>query len=128
MGRYFLLWLPMVLIAFGNAALREVWFRKHTGELQAHQISTASGIVLFGIYIWIVLRAWPPASSRQAWAVGLLWLGLTLAFESLLGRYVSDLSWKAILADYNLLAGRVWVFIPLWVLLAPPLFYRLQQR
>jgi hypothetical protein len=53
-------------------------------------------------------EAWA-ASSRQAVAVGAVWLGLTLAFEFLLGRFVSGLSWRAMLAA------------------APYLFFQLQR-
>ncbi|HEX7184432.1 MAG TPA: hypothetical protein VF756_21580 [Thermoanaerobaculia bacterium] len=118
----------MLAIAFANGALREAWIRKHAGELQAHQISTALLVLLFSVYIWIVVRVWPPASPRQAFAVGLMWLGLTLAFEFLFGHYVSGLPWSTLLRDYNLLAGRLWALVPLWVLVAPYLFYRLRQR
>jgi hypothetical protein len=123
-----LLWIPMLGIAFANGALREGWIRKHAGELRAHQISTVLLILLFAVYIWIVLRVWPPASSGAAFAVGLMWLGLTLAFEFLFGHYVSGLPWSTLLRDYNLLAGRLWALVPLWVLVAPYLFYRLRQR
>ena len=128
MGKYLLLWLPMVLIAFANGALRELWIRKIAGELRAHQISTVLLILLFAVYIWIVVRVWPPSSAGQALAIGLMWLGLTLAFEFLLGRYVSGLSWSALLQDYNLLAGRLWVLVPVWVAVAPYVFHRLQSN
>lgn len=128
MWRYLLLWIPMVPIAFGNAALREVWLRKHVGELAARQISTVLLVLLFALYIGFVVRRWPPSSSGQAFAVGLLWLGLTLAFEILLGRYVSGLSWRSLLEDYHVLAGRIWVLVPVWVLVAPYVFYRLRHR
>ena len=34
MGKYLLLWLPMMLIAFANGALRELWIQKIAGELR----------------------------------------------------------------------------------------------
>jgi hypothetical protein len=128
MGKYFLLWLPMVLIAFANGTLRELWIRKITGELRAHQISTVLLVLGFALYIGIVVRTWPPSSAGQAFAIGLMWLVLTLAFEFLLGRYVSGLSWSKLLQDYDLLAGRLWVLVPVWVAVAPYVFYRLQGR
>jgi hypothetical protein len=53
---------------------------------------------------------------------------MTLAFEFLFGHYVAGHSWRRLPADYDLSAGRVWVFAPLWVALAPPLLYRLMRR
>jgi len=127
MWKYLLLWLPMLLIAFGNGALRELWIRKHTGELQAHQISTVLLVAFFGVYTWMIVRIWPPESVDHAITIGLLWLLLTLAFEFLFGHYASDRSWGELLHEYNLLDGRIWILVPLWVAAAPYVFYRLRQ-
>ena len=55
MWKYVVAWVPMVLIAIANGALRQAWYGRYVGELQAHQISTASGILLFGVYIWVII-------------------------------------------------------------------------
>jgi hypothetical protein len=44
---------------------------------------------------------------------------LTLAFEFSFGRYVSGLSWRTLLADYDLSQGRLWPLLLLTTLLAP---------
>lgn len=123
MWRYVLAWLPMVGIAIANGALREATYGKRMTELRAHQLSTLSGIVLFTVYMWGVTTVWPLQTSGRAVAVGVTWLVLTLAFEFLFGHYVAGHSWSRLLQDYNVLAGRVWVFIPIWVAVAPYLFY-----
>lgn len=125
--KYVLLWFPMLVLAVINGAARDGLYKASLGELSAHQVSTVSLIILFSIYIWFVIRRWPPASDGQALLVGLLWLVLTLAFEFGFGRFVAGRSWSFLLQEYNLLAGRVWVFIPIWVALAPYVFYRLQR-
>jgi hypothetical protein len=51
MWQYFLAWAPMILIAMINGTLREAWYGKQLSELHAHQVSTASGVLLFGVYI-----------------------------------------------------------------------------
>lgn len=127
MWRYLLLWLPMLLLAVGNGALRELALRRRLDELRAHQLSTLLLLVLFALYIGGVLRVWPPASPGEAGGIGLLWLALTLAFELLAGHYLSKQSWHRLLADYDLRAGRLWALVPLWVLVAPLLFQRWQR-
>jgi hypothetical protein len=127
MWKYVLAWLPMVFIAIAHGALREGWYGKHLSESQAHQLSTATGILLFGVYMWALMRLWRPVSAGQALTIGLAWLGMTVAFEFLFGHYVAKRSWSDLLHDYNLLAGRVWVVVLVWVTIAPSLFYRLQQ-
>jgi hypothetical protein len=128
MARYVLAWLPMVVIAVANGALREAWLTPRLGEVHGRQASTVLLIVLFAIYIATVTRTWPIASSRQAIAIGAAWLALTLAFEFLLGRFVSGLSWRAMLAEYDLASGRLWVLVPAFVATAPYLFFRLHRR
>ena len=39
----------MVFIAIINGAIREGWYGKYVSELQAHQISTVTGVLLFGV-------------------------------------------------------------------------------
>jgi hypothetical protein len=68
-----------------------------------------------------------PASAGQALTMGLVWLGMTVAFEFLFGHYVVKRPWSELLNDYNLVAGRVWLVVLAWITLVPYLFYRLQQ-
>jgi hypothetical protein len=56
-----------------------------------------------------------------------LWLVLTLAFEFGFGAFVGGRTWSELVGEYNLLVGRVWVFIPVWVAVAPSIFYHLQK-
>jgi hypothetical protein len=116
----------MVFIAMANGALREGWYGKHLSALHAHQLSTATGILLFGVYIWLLLRLWRPASVGQTIAIGLVWLGMTVACECLFGHYVVKRPWRDLLHDYNLFAGRGWLVVLVWVSIAPYVFYRLQ--
>jgi hypothetical protein len=124
-GRYLAAWFPMILIAVANGALREAWLVPRLGDRAARQVSTLLLIALFAVYIGYVTRRWPIASSGEALAVGAWWLALTLAFEFALGRFVSGLSWQQMLAEYDLAAGRLWALVPLWVAVAPYVFFRL---
>jgi hypothetical protein len=125
--RYLLAWFPMIVIAIANGALREAWLMQRLGEHAARQVSTLMLIALFAVYIGFVTRKWPIAGTIQAMAIGALWLVLTLAFEFALGGFVSGLSWREMLAEYDLAAGRLWAPVPIWVAVAPYLFFRLRQ-
>jgi hypothetical protein len=118
--KYFLGWLPMVAIAIANGALRQAVLQQRLGELRAHQVSTASGIVFFGIYIWWLMRRWRPGTTRETMVIGAAWLALTVLFEFGMGRSLGR-EWSTLLADYNLMAGRVWPLILIWVAIAPTL-------
>jgi len=85
MWKYVLAWFPMVAIAIVNGVLRESWGGKHLRELAAHQASTLTAHILFGVYIWFILRIWRPASAAEAIRIGLFWLAMTITFEFLFG-------------------------------------------
>lgn len=126
--RQLLAWFVMLLLAVANGTLRDFTYGQHVPELYAHQLSTLSGSVLLGAVMWGYVRFWPPGSARHALYIGLFWMALTVAFELLFFHYVAGHPWEKLLANYNLLRGRLWVLLLAWVAFAPLLFYRLRQR
>lgn len=124
--RYTLAWAPMILLAIGNGALREYTYGRRLSELQAHQLSTLIGLLLFAGYIFGLSEVWPLQSSSQATVIGAVWLALTLGFEFFFGHYVSGRPWAVLLHDYNIFAGRLWLFLLIWIAIAPWVFYLLQ--
>lgn len=125
---YALAWLPMVLIGIINGIIRQSVYGPLMAELTAHQISTFTVMALLGAYMWGVTQRWRIGSARQAISIGLLWLGLTVAFEFLFGHFVMGHPWSRLLHDYNLLEGRLWILVLLWTTMAPYLFFRFGTR
>lgn len=123
---YFLCWFPMLVVAILNGSARDLWYKKYTGELTGHQISTFTLIVLFGVYIWFIIHKFPPESFNQTIYIGIMWLLLTLAFEFGFGLYRGK-TFDELLADYNILKGRIWILIPIWITIAPYLFFKLTK-
>lgn len=126
--KYVAAWFPMVLIAIANGALRQFAYKEYLGELRAHQLSTVSGVALLGIYIWFLIQRWKLSSTSEALRIGLLWLVMTVLFEFVFGHYVMGHPWAALLHDYNLFEGRLWIVVLIWVTIAPYVFYRIQKR
>jgi hypothetical protein len=120
--KYILAWLPMPLIGIINGSIRQFGYRKFMSELTAHQISTLTGIILIGLYVWFLSRLWRIKSSGQALTIGGIWLTLTVAFEFVFGHYVMGNPWSRLLHDYNLLEGRLWVLVLIWIIIAPFVF------
>lgn len=127
MWKYILAWFPMIVIAIANGLFREKFLVSRFSELQAHQLSTASMIVLFGSYVWILFKLWPPSSTNQTLFIGLLWLIFTVLFEFLFGHYVAGHSWDKLLNDYHILQGRVWILVLIWISIAPYIIYHVQK-
>jgi hypothetical protein len=123
---YVLAWFPMLFLAIANGALRQLTFGKRMPELQAHQLSTAIGSVIIGLFIWFIVHILPPSSARQAIYIGLTWVFLTVGFEFAMGRFIMRRPWRQLIHDYNLTSGRVWTLFLLWLALAPYLLFKLR--
>ncbi|WP_026063330.1 hypothetical protein [Pedobacter arcticus] len=124
MFKYFLLWFPMIVIAIINGTARDLWYKNHLSELTARQISTFFLIVFLAIYIFLVIKKYPPQSENQSLFVGLFWLILTLGFEFGFG-LLRGSSWNQLLDEYNIMKGHIWILIPIWIISAPYLFFKI---
>lgn len=125
--KYLLYWLPMILIAFANATLRELVIVKYFNEFLSSQLSTITLIVFCGIYIWLILPYLNIQNSGEAFLIGIVWVVLTMAFEFALGR-LTNKSWAELFHAYDILAGRIWLLFLLCLLLFPYLFSILRNR
>jgi len=122
--KYFFAWFGMMILAIINGGLRDFAYKQHVGELPAHQISTVILIVLLAGYFWFLARVWPIKSATQAWIIGGMWFLMTEAFEFGMGIFIEGASWSKLFYTYNVFAGQVWTFIPLWMLVGPYVFFR----
>ena len=109
----------MLVAAIANGAFRESWLIPRTGVQTGHQVSTvmlAAAILLLALATisWIGVT-----NSRQALLIGAGWVGLTLAFEFLAGHYAFGKPWSELLADYDVLHGRIWILALIATGLAP---------
>jgi hypothetical protein len=125
--RYVIAWVPMLIIAIANGALRQLTFGRVMSEIHAHQFSTVIGAVLIGLFVYVVIRKWPPSSAKQSFWIGLIWLMLTVAFEFAFGRWAMHRTWVQLLGDYNPAAERVWIVFLAWLTVAPYVFFKVRN-
>lgn len=125
--RHLLLWLAMIILAFGNATIRELVFVKHLNEMRAHQLSTVTLIIFCSIYTWFVFPLLHIQKPVQAILIGFVWVLLTVAFEFSLGR-LTNKSWEYLFRDYNLMAGRLWLVFLVWIFVLPYLLFILRNK
>lgn len=125
--KYTIAWLVMPFIGIMNGIIREYGYAKFMGELTAHQVSTVTGIILFGLFTGGLGLVWKLHTAREAILIGLLWLVLTIVFEFLFGHYVMQLSWSRLVHDYNLLEGRIWSLLLIWITIAPWVIYKMRS-
>ena len=126
--KYTAFWLVLAVLGVANGVLRVSTYGRRLSDLAAHQLSTVTGVLMTGVAIWLFHRYQTTTSMQQAWLIGVIWLTMTIAFEFGFGRFVAGHSWQRLLADYNLLAGRVWSLFLVWILVAVPLLHSLTRE
>jgi hypothetical protein len=126
--KYIVGWFGLLMIAMVNGALRDLVYKPFLGDLLSHQVSVVIGILLFGFFIWFLIKRWPLSSSSQTWIVGFMWLCMTVAFEFLFFHYARGVPWSVLLHDYNILEGRLWILVLVWVTIAPWLMWRWNRK
>lgn len=120
------IWCILVVCAVFNGLLRENILNPFWGEDIALPVS---GLILSLIILAVTWLFIPFIGARQTmdyWLIGALWLGITLAFEFLLGHYVMGKSWKDILQVFNLFKGNLFLLTLLASTLAPWLMARIR--
>ncbi|MFH0730776.1 MAG: hypothetical protein V2B19_31095 [Pseudomonadota bacterium] len=122
--KYFIAWFGMMILAILNGGFRDFAYKPHVGDLAAHQVSTVILLLLFAGFFWFLVKVWPIGSPIQAWKIGGMWFLMTEGFEFGMGRLIVGEPWNKLFHAYNVLDGQVWLFIPLWVLVGPYLFFR----
>ncbi len=121
MLRIVAIWLLLAGLAIANGALREIVLVPAVGSYPAHCLSTLLLVVLVLAVSGVSLRFLRIETPDSAWRVGAIWLLLTLGFEFLAGHFLFGNPWSKIFHDYNLAAGRVWIFVPLATIVGPRL-------
>ena len=121
---YTIAWFGMMLLAIINGALRDFGYKPYVGELAAHQLSTLILVILLIAYAWFLTRLWPLRSATEARTIGIVWFLMTEGFE--FGAGLSrGISWREMFDAYNIVEGRLWLIVPIIVLISPAVFYHL---
>jgi len=119
-------WLCVLVAAIANGGIREKLIVPRLGERRAHVISAiALSALIFGI-CWLTFGWLAPPDRNAALLIGGEWLCLTLAFEFLGGHYIFRAPWSKLLADYDLMRGRIWLLVLASTALAPLLSFSLR--
>jgi hypothetical protein len=113
------MWLVLLVAMTGNGILRVLLLQPRLGESLARQAACVSGMVLILGLTGLFVRRLAHPSGGQLLRIGLLWMVLTVGFEFLFGHYAAGASFEALLAEYNVMRGRLWPLVLLTTLLAP---------
>ena len=123
------IWVVFMFTAMLNGYFRNSFLEPKAGVQIGHVISTiilVCFILLITFLFLYYIRI--PYTNVGLLAVGAFWLSLTVLFEFVFGHYVMGNPWGTLLADYNLLKGRIWSLVPLTAFIAPWLLGSILQK
>lgn len=98
------------------------------GDYWGHVTSTVTFLADLAVVSYLYFGRYTDHTVGELVVIGILWPVMTIAFEFGFGHYVMGDTWDALFADYNLLAGRVWLLVPFAMAVVPILFGRYLKR
>jgi hypothetical protein len=125
----FLVWLGVAVVAVAGGILRVLFLESRLGAYAANVVETLGLVVLLAGMIWLAVPWLVPALGKQDLKrLGLYWFVVTVAFEFCFGHYVDGASWSALLSNYDITAGRLWILVLVTMGFGPVLVGWLKRR
>lgn len=118
-GKALVVWFGILVLAIANGMLREAVLVPMLGKPGG---LIASGIILSALILAVacLVLPWFGRSSMATYlAVGVVWLGLTLAFEFMFGYFIQGKPWPEIIQAYTFKDGNLWPIVLLTTAAAP---------
>lgn len=114
----------MAVLAVINGVFRELVLVPRVGDYPGHVASTALLVAAILLVSFAYFSRTPIEYGRiELVGVGVLWTVLTVGFEFVVG-WAEGTPVSVTLGQYDVLAGQVWIAVPLALLVSPLLFGR----
>lgn len=122
-------WVLLAIFAVINGVFRELVIVPATGISTGHLFSTVSliTVVLIISYAYFGMVNSTEFTLSELLVVGLIWSTLTVVFEFFVA-YFEGVGLSGLLAQYDVTAGRIWILVPVTLLIAPLVFGYYTQR
>ena len=126
--RAFVVWLVIIGVETVHGIFRALFLAPILGDFSARQVAVGTGSLLIFSIAFCFIRWLHAETTLRLFAVGLLWVGLTLLFEFGLGGLVLGLPWERLTEDYNLTRGGFLGVGLLFMAVTPVLAARLRRK
>ncbi len=127
-----LFWFILLILAFINAIVREITYKPLLTPLigiWAHQISSLTGIILFFIAIYFFLKRVKENYKRtDLIRAGLMWIFMTIIFETFMNMFVRKLSFSEVMQTYYFWEGETWIFVLMSLIISPLIIHRIIEN
>ncbi len=121
--RFLTMWLLMAVAMTANGIGRELLLRPLLPGWATALTSALLGALWIGLITrWgfrLLRQGDRPANDVTLWGYTALLIGMTVAFETVLGRIVDRKSWTEIAEHYALWRGELWPLVLAWLGVTP---------
>lgn len=115
------IWGILLMLAILNGLFRDQGYSRYLGERRAHQLGSIVFCLLILGVTWLFLHfsQRDPYTVPERLFIGAWWALLTLIFEFGFFHLIMKVPREKLIADYNLLRGRLFLLVLLTCLFAP---------
>ncbi|ULQ61019.1 hypothetical protein K7I13_07140 [Brucepastera parasyntrophica] len=113
-----LIWLSIIPLAIINGALRQLVIEPLIGIKYANPISGLILCCLIFIVSFIFIPKLGKGTSKTYLYIGLLWIVLTITFETVLDLVMGN-TITEIISAYNITTGNLWLMVVIFIGFAP---------
>jgi hypothetical protein len=113
-----LIWLSIIPLAVFNGGLREAFLIPWLGENYAQPISEIILCLLIFIVSLIFIPRIGKGKQKTYWKIGILWIILTIVFETILGLAMGN-TFSELLKAYDITTGNLWLLVVVFAGVAP---------
>lgn len=117
--RAFLVWLIIIIAESIHGTIRQLFLAPLVGDFTARRIAVFTGMILIFLITYFFIRWINAPSVKSLFAIGLMWVVLTVVFEFGLGIFIFGYSSERMFEDYDLTRGGLMGFGMLFMFLAP---------
>jgi hypothetical protein len=121
-----LIWLTIIPLAILNGAFREAFLNPRLEESYAQLISGTILLLLIFIVSLIFIPRIGKGKQKIYWRIGILWVVLTIAFETVFGLTIG-MTFAELLKAYDITTGNLWLFIVVFIGFAPWLIAKIKR-
>jgi len=108
-----LIWLLIIPLAFINGAFREIFLESRIG-VYANPVSCVILCILAFLVSFIFIPRLGNGTNKIYMKMGLLWIILTVIFETVLGFLMGN-TFNEIINAYNIATGNFWLLVVIFV-------------
>ncbi len=121
-----LIWLAIIPLAILNGGLRDKVINPLIGAKYGLPLSGILLCILIFILCYFCIPRIGKGTAKKYWIIGLLWILLTIAFETVFGLLTGD-TLSVLVKAYDITTGNIWLLVVLFTGVAPWLTAKMRK-